>query len=64
MEFESRENLRNNPVKGMMGYGTYNQPEGTWSDDTSLTLCLLEALNNVYCLIISGNIGLLYYKNF
>ncbi|MFZ2680340.1 ADP-ribosylglycohydrolase family protein [Clostridium sp.] len=23
-----------------MGYGTYNQPEGTWSDDTSLTLCL------------------------
>ena len=44
VEFESRENLRNNPVKGMMGYGTYNQPEGTWSDDTSLTLCLLEAL--------------------
>ena len=23
VDFESRENLRNNPVKGMMGYGTY-----------------------------------------
>ena len=26
----------------MVGYGTYNQPEGSWSDDTSLTLCLVE----------------------
>ncbi|WP_371410959.1 ADP-ribosylglycohydrolase family protein [Bacillus pseudomycoides] len=28
----------------MSGYGTYNQPPGTWSDDTSLTLCLIENL--------------------
>lgn len=26
----------------MVGYGTYNQPKGSWSDDTSLTLCLVE----------------------
>lgn len=26
----------------MSGNGTYNQPKGTWSDDTSLTLCLIE----------------------
>lgn len=29
-------------VEDMMGYGTYNQPPGTWSDDTSLTMCLIE----------------------
>ena len=23
-------------------FGTFNQPAGTWSDDTSLTLCLVE----------------------
>jgi ADP-ribosylglycohydrolase len=28
----------------MAGYGTYNQPPGTWSDDTSLTLCLADAM--------------------
>lgn len=26
----------------MIGGGTHNQPKGTWSDDTSLTLCLIE----------------------
>ena len=44
VEFKSRESLRNNPVTDMIGYGTYNQPPGTWSDDTSLTLCLLHSL--------------------
>jgi len=44
VEFESREYLTQNPVTGMLGYGTYNQPPGTWSDDTSLTLCLLDSL--------------------
>lgn len=29
-------------VTDVQGYGTYNQPPGTWSDDTSLTLCLIE----------------------
>jgi len=29
-------------VQDVMGYGTYNLPPGTWSDDTSLTLCLVE----------------------
>lgn len=26
----------------MIGYGTHHQPIGSWSDDTSLTLCLVE----------------------
>lgn len=30
---------------GMAGYGTHNQPEGTWSDDTSLTLATCDSLN-------------------
>lgn len=31
-------------VTGMQGYGTHNQPPGTWSDDTSLTLALADNL--------------------
>ena len=27
----------------MTGYGIHNQPPGTWSDDTSLTLCLIKS---------------------
>ncbi|MBK5253512.1 MAG: ADP-ribosylglycohydrolase family protein [Peptostreptococcaceae bacterium] len=45
-EFESREKLKTNPVMDMVGWGTYNQPEGTWSDDTTMTLCLIESLKN------------------
>ena len=44
VEFQRRKSLRSNPVTDMKGYGTYNQPPGTWSDDTSLTLCLLDSL--------------------
>ena len=29
--------------KKFAGYGTYNQPPGTWSDDTSLMLCLIDS---------------------
>ena len=46
VEFESRESLMNNPVTDMRGYGTYNMPPGTWSDDTSMTLCLVDSLSN------------------
>ena len=31
-------------ITGMTGFGTHNQPPGTWSDDTSLTLCLADAM--------------------
>lgn len=39
VEFNSREKLKANPVTDMRAYGTHNQPYGTWSDDTSMTLC-------------------------
>ena len=44
VEFESRDDISSDPVTGMTGYGTYNLPPGTWSDDSSLTFCLAEAL--------------------
>ncbi|MDR1918229.1 MAG: ADP-ribosylglycohydrolase family protein [Tannerellaceae bacterium] len=44
VEFKSREELKLHPVSDMMGYGTYYQAAGTWSDDSSLTFCLAEAL--------------------
>ncbi|MDR2150117.1 MAG: ADP-ribosylglycohydrolase family protein [Spirochaetaceae bacterium] len=32
-------------ITDMVGFGTHNQPPGTWSDDTSLTLCLADSLS-------------------
>lgn len=48
VEFCEREELKYNPVTDMTGYGTHNQPEGTYSDDTSLALCLAEALTHEF----------------
>lgn len=44
VEFRSRQSLSLEPVVDMRGYGTHNQPPGTWSDDSSLAFCLAEAL--------------------
>lgn len=44
VEFHSRLELKDNPITGMRGNGTHDQPPGTWSDDTSLTLCTVESL--------------------
>jgi len=45
-EFKERSRFRDHPVTGMDGFDTHNQPPGTWSDDTSLSLCLAESLLN------------------
>ena len=44
VEFMSRKELARNPVIDLREYGTYNQPKGTWSDDTSMTLCTMDSL--------------------
>lgn len=44
VEFSRRKDLQQNPVTDMREFGTYNQPKGTWSDDTSLMLCLAESM--------------------
>jgi ADP-ribosylglycohydrolase len=53
-EFKSRHEMRKNPVTDMTGYGTYQVPAGTWSDDSSLTFCLAEALTREFDLNIIG----------
>lgn len=44
VEFATREALSKNPVRGMLSGGTYDQPAGTWSDDTSMTLCQMDSI--------------------
>jgi ADP-ribosyl-[dinitrogen reductase] hydrolase len=48
VEFKNRDYLKNNPVNAMMGFGSHNQPPGTWSDDSSLAFCLAESLCSGY----------------
>ena len=43
VEFSNRASLIQDPVVDMRGYGTYDQPPGTWSDDTSMVLCFLDS---------------------
>ena len=46
VEFTSREDRKKNPITDMTGYGTYNQPEGTWSDDSSMVLATLASIKD------------------
>lgn len=46
VEFTDRQERDSDPVKELRAYGTYHQPFGTWSDDTSLMLCLIDAINS------------------
>ncbi len=48
VQFLSREVVKRNPVTNMIGYGQFNLPPGSWSDDSSLTFCLSESLCNGY----------------
>jgi len=54
VEFNSRQTISKNPVTDMIGYGTYNLPPGTFSDDSSLTFCLAEALTKEFDLNTIG----------
>ena len=40
----------------MVGYGTHNQPEGTWSDDTSMTIATLDSLKSNNGIIVTEDI--------
>ena len=44
-ESESLESMRQNPCTGMTGYGHHRQPAGSWSDDTSMSLCVADSLS-------------------
>lgn len=48
-EFIEQDEMKLHPFKGeMVGYGSHMQPIGTWSDDSSLALCLLETIIEGY----------------
>lgn len=40
-EFRQRDTFK---AEGMIGFGTHNQPAGTWSDDSSMTLATIYSL--------------------
>ena len=44
VQFESREEVAEHPVTGMRGYGTFDLPAGSWTDDSSLTLAQLDSI--------------------
>lgn len=46
VEFSSREERKADPVKDMRGYGTYNLPAGSWTDDSSMALACLDSMLN------------------
>ncbi|MBD2435051.1 ADP-ribosylglycohydrolase family protein [Fischerella sp. FACHB-380] len=55
VEFTSRAERIKSPVKSMLGYGTWDVPPGTWSDDSSLTFCLAECLCSGFSLDAIAN---------
>ena len=44
VEFKSGYDLSQNPITKMEGYGTYNQPARTWSDDSAMTLATMHSI--------------------
>ncbi|MEH2313698.1 MAG: ADP-ribosylglycohydrolase family protein [Nostoc sp.] len=62
VEFTSRAERVKSPVTTMLGYGTWNQPPGTWSDDSSLSFCLAECLCRGYSLDTIANSFWRWYK--
>lgn len=45
-EFRSRNEMLQNPCCDMVGYGTYNKPMGTWSDDSSMVLATMDGVKD------------------
>lgn len=61
VEFQTRSYLRENPIREFTGHGCWNQPPGTFSDDTSLTLCTAESLTQGYNLTHMAHTFLKWY---
>ncbi len=62
VEFTSRAERKENPVNEMIGFGTYNQPPGTWSDDSSMVVATMEWLAEMETKDLSPNYTLLMDK--
>ena len=62
VEFSSRQEREADPVKELRAYGTYHQPFGSWSDDSSLMFCLMDALMGENVLEQLKNNMIAYYQ--
>ena len=47
VQFMNREKLRENPITEMEYCDIYDMPEGAWTDDTSMTLCMLDSIRTL-----------------
>ena len=47
VQFLARNEVKKSPVKEMEGYGTFNMPPGTWSDDGSMTIAALSSIKEI-----------------
>lgn len=63
VEFKSRETISQNPITDMVGFGTYNLPAGTFSDDSSLTFCLAESLTETFSLESIAQKFVMWYRH-
>lgn len=65
VEFSKRSYLKKHPVTEMLEYGTYEVPKGSWSDDTSMSLCALDSLakGSIDFDDIMENFGKWYYRD-
>lgn len=50
VQFMSRAEAKEKNVTGMVGYMTFNLPEGSWSDDSSMTLATLSSMKARKCI--------------
>ena len=65
VEFMSRQEIAQEPITDMIGFGTYSLPAGTFSDDSSLAFCLAEALTQEFSLVnIADNFVAWLNKNY
>lgn len=61
-EFKQRDSFK---CEDMVGYGTHNQPKGTWSDDSSMTLATMESITRIGRINLDDIMGnfISWYKN-
>jgi ADP-ribosyl-[dinitrogen reductase] hydrolase len=65
VEFIIRQEIAQEPITDMIGFGTYSLPAGTFSDDSSLAFCLAEALTQEFSLVnIADNFVAWLNKNY
>lgn len=63
VEFKSRNYLESHPVTDYTGYGCWNQPPGTFSDDSSMMFCTAQSLCGGYNLENIGSNFVKWYKH-